>query len=280
MSESNEIRMAKLRRYLDEHADGKQVVFSKMVDILPANLSMMLSGSRPISDRMWARIHDRLGIEDQTLVGDRQAAAGRVLDRQPGEGELLRRYLEQQGISQKELSERMQISTVAVHNMLKGKRFRADTLASLLEALGVSEDVLLRKKHGAAATNYVPLVKVGQRRNPDFAQMARVDLGNRPVGEGSILIEVGNDYMQPALLPGWQVIASPVPAERWKYTTGLVAVLFAGEIVLRRIKRNELVTQGWLTLECDDASGPVVSVERGDIVSIWTIESIFYGPPQ
>ncbi|MPR36567.1 XRE family transcriptional regulator [Salmonirosea aquatica] len=280
MTESNEIRSAKLKRYLDTYADGKQTVFSEMVGILPANLSMMLAGKRPISNRMWERIHDRLGVQDETIQVDLQTAAGRALSRTGSEGAQLRRYLDQHGISQKELSDRMQVSTVAVHNMLKARRFRADTLANVLEALGVSEDVLMQKKRGASVSNFVPLVKAGQRRNPDFGSMSRVDLGNRTVGAGSILIEVGNDYMQPALLPGWQVIAAEVAADRWKYTTGLVAVLFADEIVIRRIRRNELVTNSWLTLECDDPAGPVVTVEKQDIQRIWTIESIFYGPPK
>ena len=281
MVESNEVRAAKLRRYLESYAEGKQTVFSELVGILPANLSMMLSGKRPISNRMWERIHERLGIADETTSQDLQTAAGSVLGKGFSEGAQLRKYLEDRGMSQVELAERMGVSSVAVHNLLKAKRFRAETLANLLQTLGVTEDVLMRKKRaGAVSANFVPLVRVGQRRKPDFAGMQRVDLGNRPVGEGAILIEVGNDYMQPALLPGWQVIAVEVPAERWKYTTGLVVVLFADELVVRRIRRNDLVTNGWLTLECDDPDGPTLSVVKEDIERIWTIESIFYGPPK
>ncbi|GAB3164511.1 XRE family transcriptional regulator [Telluribacter humicola] len=282
MTDSNVVRAAKLKRYIDQYADGKQTVFAELVGIIPANLSMMLSGKRPISNRMWQRIHTKLGFTDETLPEDLRAATSGMLSPDLHEGDQLRKYLESHGIPQKELAEKLGVSTVSVNSYMKTKRFRADALKRILEALGVTEDIIMNKRQGGGnyVANFVPLVKVGQRRNPDWDKMGRVDLGNRPVPKNSILVEIGNDYMQPALLPGWQVIAAEVPEERWKYTTGLVVVHFAGEIVVRRIRKNELVTQGWLTLECDDQDGPTVSVVKEDIQKIWTIESIFYGPPK
>ncbi|WP_247233368.1 helix-turn-helix domain-containing protein [Telluribacter sp. SYSU D00476] len=280
IADSRLIRATKIKVYIEQYTEGKHKAFAELVGILPSNLSQMISGRRPISDRIWHRIHSRLGIKEVAAPRDVQGGGSSQSAATNHEGEQLRKWLIEQGIAQKELAEKLGVSTVAVHNYLKTEHFRADTLRSITDVFGVSENEILgQRKDQRIREGYLPLVKVGQRRNTKWKELSYLYVGDN-YKEGGVVFELGHDGLQSPFAPGWQVIGVEVASERYKFTTGLVAVQFDDTIQIRRIRRNDIVSHGYLVLESDDPKGDIITVLKEDIQKLWTINSIIKGTLQ
>ncbi|WP_143092731.1 hypothetical protein [Arsenicibacter rosenii] len=94
----------------------------------------------------------------------------------------------------------------------------------------------------------------------------------------SIAIRLTDNSMSPRLTVGMQLRARPVPVSDWDYLNStVVAVLYRSTLVVRRIKENDLLSRGYLTLYADSPDAGYVHVRREDLKSIWRAIEIISG---
>lgn len=90
-----------------------------------------------------------------------------------------------------------------------------------------------------------------------------------------IVVRVSDSSMTPRYGVGMRLLACPVEAQEWEYLhSALVLVLYRSVLMLRRVKENELLSRGYLTLYADSDSAGYVLVKREDLRSIWRIIDI------
>ncbi len=90
-----------------------------------------------------------------------------------------------------------------------------------------------------------------------------------------ILVRVNDSTMAPRYVIGMRLLACPVEREDWDYLNStLVLVLYRKVLALRRIKENELLARGYLTLYADAEDAGFVHVKREDLKSIWKVVDI------
>jgi|GEM_PF-617121 len=97
----------------------------------------------------------------------------------------------------------------------------------------------------------------------------------RPTAD-SLLIEVEGDSMMPTLHSGDVLLIAPVPITDWKFLSGGVyTVLFGSDhLVVKRVKRNTLATEGTLRLESDNPTGGQIELQGADIIGIFKVLAI------
>jgi hypothetical protein len=91
------------------------------------------------------------------------------------------------------------------------------------------------------------------------------------------VIFITNDTaMMPQLMPGSMLAGQYIETFSWtKQQNGVYAILLDGGMVLiRRIRENELLTKGVLTLHCDNPAHPTQTVMADDIHSMYIIHEI------
>ncbi|GAA4461884.1 hypothetical protein GCM10023189_37900 [Nibrella saemangeumensis] len=94
----------------------------------------------------------------------------------------------------------------------------------------------------------------------------------------SVIIRLADNTMAPCLTAGMLLRARPVPETEWDYLNSVVVgVLYRSTLVVRRVKENDLLTRGYLTLYTDSADAGYVPVKREDIRSIWRVLEIVSG---
>ncbi|MCY1522128.1 hypothetical protein D9M68_569730 [compost metagenome] len=89
-----------------------------------------------------------------------------------------------------------------------------------------------------------------------------------------ILLDIDGDSMSPQLNPGTRVLASEVDSSDWQYITGVVAVSFKNQFVVKRIKENISIETNNITLYSDNEKGGFFIVSMSDINAIWKITEI------
>lgn len=85
------------------------------------------------------------------------------------------------------------------------------------------------------------------------------------------IIEIDRDGMEPQLQTGARVLAEEVDKGDWAYITGVVAVCFAGQFVVKRIKENLSQVTGAINLYSDNPNGGGFMVKVSDIKAIWKV---------
>ncbi|SDM03420.1 Helix-turn-helix [Daejeonella rubra] len=97
-------------------------------------------------------------------------------------------------------------------------------------------------------------------------------------GSDCILIELGDNSMRDTYATGTRFIGRKVPETDYSYQTGVVAVCYPGNIIVRRIKENTLLSDGILTLHSDNKeSGGSFSLAKENIVCIYKLIKIVWG---
>lgn len=92
---------------------------------------------------------------------------------------------------------------------------------------------------------------------------------------GAITFEVAGDSMEEQLRHGTRVLAYPVPEADWQYmSSGVYAVIYTTHFVIKRVKNNELMDQGWLELHSDNPRAGSVKVMRKDLRKVWKVVRI------
>lgn len=89
-----------------------------------------------------------------------------------------------------------------------------------------------------------------------------------------VIIEIDGDSMEKQLRSGARVLAEEVDKGNWAYTTGVVAVCFAGQFVVKRIKENFSQETGTINLHSDNPNGGGFVVKVSDIKAIWRVVEV------
>ncbi|MFD1184874.1 S24 family peptidase [Pontibacter rugosus] len=91
-------------------------------------------------------------------------------------------------------------------------------------------------------------------------------------GKRAVILEINGDSMEPQLKHGSKVLAVEVPKGDWVYQAGKVyAIAFANQFVTKRIKDNDMLINGTLTLHSDNPNGGKFVVPADQIRSMWRV---------
>jgi len=94
-----------------------------------------------------------------------------------------------------------------------------------------------------------------------------------------VVLEISGNSMSPQLVHGSLVLASGVNQADWMYQSGGVyGVVYRDFFVVKRIRENELLTKGYLTLHSDNQMGGSLSVPAEQIRGLWRVNSIVSSP--
>jgi len=97
--------------------------------------------------------------------------------------------------------------------------------------------------------------------------------------ENAVVLEVGEDNMEPLLHSGDKVIAWPVPESEWEQVYNKVCVVaYKEEVTIKAVRENELPTKGLLTLYAQNTTAGFLSVQRQQIKALWKVEEFFERP--
>ena len=95
---------------------------------------------------------------------------------------------------------------------------------------------------------------------------------------GALEIEVNGDSMEPTLKSGWNVACYEIDKSDFKYLPGgIYAVVFGNFFVIKRIKDNDLLRNGTLTLHSDNERGGTLTVPGEELRGIWKVVKITDG---
>lgn len=90
-----------------------------------------------------------------------------------------------------------------------------------------------------------------------------------------VVIEIQGNSMSPQLQSGNKVLASYVPESDWAYvSSGVYAVVYRDFFVVKRIKDNDLLTKGQVTLHSDNVSSGNITIPIAEIKGLWKITNI------
>lgn len=96
--------------------------------------------------------------------------------------------------------------------------------------------------------------------------------------KGTLVIEVDGDSMEPTLMSGWSVACYKIPKSDFKYLPGgIYGIVFGNFFVIKRIKDNNILRDGTLTLHSDNERGGVLTVPADELRGIWKVVKIVDG---
>jgi plasmid maintenance system antidote protein VapI len=120
-----------------------------------------------------------------------------------------------------------------------------------------------------APTTTIPFHILRRAQNPNLSPQQIDEIVNQ---YASVII--GTDYMEPSLLPGYEVTMYQFKPEQWGEENGVMAIqTTAGRLFLGRVTDNKLVRDGSITLTCDNPKGGSLTVERDQIAFLWKLET-------
>ncbi|MBC6606959.1 LexA family transcriptional regulator [Hymenobacter sp. BT188] len=152
--------------------------------------------------------------------------------------------------------------------------------------IGEPKDV--RFRHPSTLEEFLNLPAVPVRARTLFMEMAgsgsdysdlEIMRAYNPSSElhkvGSIAIEVDGDSMEPQLRSGMWVAAYPIDPSDFKYvSSGVYVVDFGSSLVIKRIKDNDLLTDGTLTLHSDNERAGKVTIKSNDLRRLWRVVDV------
>lgn len=99
---------------------------------------------------------------------------------------------------------------------------------------------------------------------------------NQRTPPDGVLIEVEGDSMVPTLMPNDILLVAPLPPAEWRYAAGGIYVVLFGtdHLVVKRLKRNLLATEGRLTLSSDNPTGGEIDLAASDLRGLFRVLSI------
>lgn len=89
-----------------------------------------------------------------------------------------------------------------------------------------------------------------------------------------VIIEIDGDSMEPQLSPGARVLGDEIDSGDWIYTTGVVAVSFKNQFVVKRIKSNNSIETNLIMLHSDNEKGGSFPIRLEDIKVMWKVIEI------
>jgi len=220
-------------------------------------------------------------------------------------GSRIKELRKQAKISQQELADIIGVSRAAISLFEIGtSKPSSETLAKLADALQVDMGYLLGRnqvlvakasKHVIAASSntlsvQLPFFSISERSlllesNGKVAEHINTLLLSTGVEENAIdytsaiVLEVGEDNMEPLLHTGDKVIAWPIPESKWGQVYNQVCVVaFDETVTIKAVRENELLTRDILTLHAQNAVAGFLPVQRQQIKAIWRVEEFFERP--
>lgn len=202
-------------------------------------------------------------------------------------------------LTQAELAQRIGVTKAAVSAYERGKaRPSGPVLAALAQQFDLSTSDLQNSLDRGlpwppvpAPARVVPLLPVAQQSAfahslapggapcPLPTQVAVPDLPATPDFAEALVIEVGQELMEPTLRAGARVLATPVPGPEWAYLpSGLYCVVYRRTLVIRRIKDNRLAQDQLLLLHADSPLGGTHPVRAEDLRAVWRLRWVVYAP--
>jgi transcriptional regulator with XRE-family HTH domain len=205
-------------------------------------------------------------------------------------GQAIRRIREskQPKMSQAELAKRLGLRNTAVSNWENGHNIpQAKDLPLIAKVLGVSINSLTEGTdltkidiNPASNTHDIPFLSisayatfvemVGQHK---FEVIEKVPVYFAPGEEprdGQIVIEVTGSSMEPTIYEKSRVLFEEVPYNDIIYiNSGIYAVVFDSQFVIKRVKENELLSKDYLTLYSDNPLGGSLRVPKNEIRKVW-----------
>ena len=94
---------------------------------------------------------------------------------------------------------------------------------------------------------------------------------------GTLGFEIDGDSMEPQLRTGMKVVGTWVDLSNVKYmTSGVYVVAFGNQLTIKRVKSNEVMERGILTLHADNPNAGTLPVAAENIRYVWKVVRIFY----
>lgn len=95
---------------------------------------------------------------------------------------------------------------------------------------------------------------------------------------GALVIEVDGDSMEPTLMTGWSVACFPIQQADFKYMPGgIYAIVFGNFFVIKRVKDNDILRNGTLTLHSDNERGGTLTVPAEELRGVWKVVKVTDG---
>lgn len=113
----------------------------------------------------------------------------------------------------------------------------------------------------------------------DYTQLSSIEyISDVPPTKGAIAIEVEGDSMAEQLHPGSIILCVPVNQDDLKYlNSGVYTIIYGNHLVVKRIKNNDLLQSGTLTLHSDNPKHGSVTIMGEDIRHVWKVDQILKG---
>lgn len=94
--------------------------------------------------------------------------------------------------------------------------------------------------------------------------------GEREAAADLAVFEVEGDSMLPSISSGSLILAKKIPESLWHTAEGVIVIVFAEFVAIKRVERNELQTGGsTISLKSDNAAYPGMTVQLSDIRAIY-----------
>lgn len=284
MSLTNDLNSTNLRirRLIGEKAGGKQKNLAEMANIQPAILTNLLKSNEPIPRRYLIRISKATNARLQWIengvepvyYGPEEAAQWDEQDFY--EGYMLKDYLDRHNIPYAEFARMMDRSENTVQGYFGSEKLNKKNRVKVFDILGVSEAELfgndglapnknktnitsihtidetdsslisvlylpLSARSGTGYTNYFSLTMGKQ-----FTRVQESMLAEGIAADEHVVIEVGNDNMEPQLMPGFQMLAYKLASGQLPKLNSIVLVDYRGELIIKELS------------EIDDVSNSIV----------------------
>jgi phage repressor protein C with HTH and peptisase S24 domain len=144
---------------------------------------------------------------------------------------------------------------------------------------GDIEVAFVRRVPVAARATFAETLSDGLNGFDDFEEVPIQNPTNELRRAGSLEIVVNGDSMEPTLRSGWSVAAYRVDKADFKYlSSGIYAVVFGKYFVIKRVKNNDLLKDGTLTLHSDSENGGTLVVPGEELRGIWRVVKVTDGP--
>lgn len=220
---------------------------------------------------------------------------------------MITHYMSRKGLTQTQLAEKMGIKPSSVNQWLTGRtKPGRENLTKLSQALDVSISDLLEpriinetsEEPGVYVTGNIrsarPVISEFYTHVPFLSARAQAGLPHVSyeytdlkwidetypvfmpivtINERHIVIEISGDSMEPSIRSGALVLAEHITGNNWQYESNAVyAVLYGpGRFVVKRIKSNDLATEGVLCLHSDNPMHGPITVQGKEIHCMWKV---------
>lgn len=220
--------------------------------------------------------------------------------------QIIKDIAEQKNIPMATIASELGITPQALSKLMRNNSTKIDTLEKIAQILKVSVtvffdddangDMLKSNAHSLGGgtyaasqyddnvvmADYVPVsARASFLENLDTPNYSIADKypiipnnGERAEIEKFKVFEVEGDSMYPTINNGALILAKIVPESSWHYAEGIVVAVYSDFVVVKRILRNELLTNNCLILTSDNEKYGQMTVQLSDIRAIYKAKRI------